>query len=256
MKKILIALLLVFITGTSLAYFWLHGITKKIFIPHENKVSASVTSIQQSLDNKNPINIVLLGYGGGNHDGAYLTDSMIAIHIDPKAKKVFLISIPRDIWIKISTNGTDGSYSKINAAYEIGLDDSGYPNKQKQFTGANGGGRLAEYVVSQVTGLPIDYFFGMDFSGFTHTIDTLGGVNITVEKTFDDYQYPIEGKETDSCGHSDTEIASLSAQLASTSGTLTELDAFPCRYEHLHFDTGEQHMNGITTLKYVRSRHS
>ncbi|HLL60552.1 MAG TPA: LCP family protein, partial [Candidatus Nitrosocosmicus sp.] len=32
--------------------------------------------------------------------------------------------------------------------------------------------------------------------------------------------------------------------------------AFPCRYEHLHFDKGKMHMDGETALKFVRSRHS
>jgi LCP family protein required for cell wall assembly len=256
MKKALFIFLFLLIFFSSIIYFWLHGVTNKIFLPTNKSASTSVNSIQQSLYAKTPINILLLGYGGGNHDGTYLTDSIIAVHIDPKTQKVFLISIPRDIWIKIPTNGTEGSYSKINSAYELGLDDASYPNKQAQFKGQDGGGHLAEYIVSRVTGLPIDYFVGMDFSGFTHTIDTLGGVDLNVEKTFDDYQYPIEGQEDNACGHSPDEIASLSAQLASPSATLTELDAFPCRYEHLHFDKGEQHMNGTTALKYVRSRHS
>lgn len=254
--KVLIILVCLIAFGGIISFVWLHSISKKIFVQQTKIASAAINSIEQSITNKTPINILLLGYGGGNHDGAYLTDSMIAVHIDPKAQKVFLISIPRDIWIKIPTNGTDGSYSKINAAYEIGLDDKSYPNKQQQFTGTDGGGRMAEYIVSQVTGLPMDYFVGMDFSGFTNTIDTLGGVDLTVEKTFTDYQYPIEGKEDDPCGHSKTEIASLSAQLASTSATITERDAFPCRYEDLHFDKGGQHLDGTRALKYVRSRHS
>jgi LCP family protein required for cell wall assembly len=237
-------------------YFWLHGITSKIFIPDARTSSGPVNSIQQSLDSKKPINILLLGYGGGNHDGAYLTDSIIIVHIDTKTQKVFLISVPRDTWVKIPTSGIEGNYSKINAAYQIGLDDSNYLDKQEQFKGQAGGGKLAQYVVSQVTGLPFDYFVGVDFSGFTRTIDTLGGIDINVDKTFDDYQYPIEGKEDDACGLADTEIASLSAQLASPSATITQLDAFPCRFDHLHFDSGEQHMDGVTALKYVRSRHS
>jgi len=255
MRKILVFLLIIFVLFAGLTYIWLRRITTKIFIS-QTKTSPPTALLQRYFDKNTPFSLLLLGYGGGNHDGAYLTDSMMVVHIDPKNKKIFLISIPRDIWIKIPTNGNDGSYWKINAAYELGLDDTSYPNKQEQFKGSDGGGRLAEYMVSQVTGIPIDYFVGMDFSGFTKTIDTLGGVDINVEKTFDDYQYPIDGKETDTCGHTDAEIASLSAQLASPSATMTELDAFPCRYEHLHFDKGETHMNGITALKYVRSRHS
>lgn len=256
MKKVFIVLFIIFLIGAGISYFWLHGITNKIFIPDVKKNQGSVNSIQQSFDNKRPINILLLGYGGGNHDGTYLTDSIIAVHIDPKTQKVFLISVPRDTWVKIPTSDMEGGYSKINAAYQIGLDDASYPDKQTQFKGLGGGGRMAEYVVSQVTGFPFDYFVGVDFLGFTRTIDTLGGVDISVEKTFDDYQYPIEGEEDDACGHTDTEIASLSAQLASPSATITELDAFSCRYDHLHFDSGEQHMDGVIALKYVRSRHS
>lgn len=256
MKKILIAMPFLVLITLAISYYWLHGITKKVFIPQANTAAASKNSIQQSLDNLTPINILLLGYGGGTHDGAYLTDSIITVHIDPKTQKIFLISIPRDIWVKIPTSAADGIYSKINAAYQIGLDDTNYPNKQKEFSGAGGGGKLAEYMVSQVTGLPLNFFVGMDFSGFIKSVDALGGVDIAVEKTFDDYEYPIEGKETDACGHTEDEIASLSAQLASPSAQLTQLDAFPCRYEHLHFDAEKQHMDGATMLKYARSRHS
>lgn len=251
MKKIIFTLLIFALLGVGVFYFWFHGITNKIFISH-GSTSASVNSVQQGLDNKKPINLVLLGYGGGNHDGAYLTDSIMVIHVDPKNQKIFLISIPRDIWVKIPTDGETSSYWKINAAYELGLDDSDYPNKQPQFKGTDGGGHMAEYMVSQVTGLPIDYFVGMDFTGFKHTIDTLGGVDINVETAFTDPEYPIDGKETELCGHQPSEIPTLDAQAASTSPELI----YPCRYENLHFDAGLQHMNGERALSYVRSRHS
>ncbi|MGH7204099.1 MAG: LCP family protein [Candidatus Levyibacteriota bacterium] len=256
MKKALIVILILVIIGGGATYFWFHNLTKKVFIERSKAAPAITNSMQQSLDEKKPINMLLLGYGGGNHDGTYLTDSIIAVHIDPKSQKVFLISIPRDTWVKIPTDGASGSYSKINAAYQDGLDDTSYPNKQAQFTGPDGGGRLSEYAITQVTGIPFDYFVGMDFSGFTHTIDTLGGVDLTVQKTFDDYQYPIEGQEDATCGLSSDQIASFSAQLASSSATISEQEAFPCRYEHLHFDQGQQHMDGTKALKYVRSRHS
>ncbi len=252
MKKAFIFLLLVFLTGTVIIFFWLHKITNNVLIPHSKSSVVSNNTIQQSFNNKTPINILLLGYGGGSHDGAYLTDSMMVIHIDPKAQKVFLISIPRDIWIKIPTDGETSSYWKINAAYTIGMDDQSYPHKKPQFKGADGGGRLAEYVVSQVTGLPIDYFIGMDFTGFKHTIDTLGGVDINEEAAFTDPEYPIDGKETDLCGHQQSEIPALDAKAASTSPELV----YPCRYITLHFDAGMQHMDGERALSYVRSRHS
>jgi len=249
MKKLLLFLLLIVLLVGVLGYFWFHRITSKIFINHGK---SSTTSVQSYLSSNVPFNILLLGYGGGNHDGAYLTDSMMVVHIDPKNQKVFLISIPRDIWVKIPTDGETSSYWKINAAYELGLDDTDYPNKKSQFKGSDGGGHLAEYMVGQVTGLPISYFVGMDFTGFKHTIDTLGGVDINVETAFTDPEYPIDGKETDLCGHQPSEIPQLDQQAASTSPELV----YPCRYENLHFDAGLQHMDGERALSYVRSRHS
>lgn len=252
-KKFLgMAIVLILIIMFSI-FLWLKNITGKIFIPYIS--SATTNSIQQYFDNKTPFNILLLGYGGGNHDGAYLTDSMMVVHIDSKNQKVFLISIPRDIWIKIPTDGKTSSYWKINAAYTIGMDNQSYPNKKPQFKGADGAGHMAEYIVSQVTGLPIQYFIGMDFSGFIHTIDTLGGVDINVQPGFDDYEYPLSDATADAtCGLDQAIIASLSAEVAS--GSTSANLAFPCRYEHLHFNAGLQHMNGTTALKYVRSRHS
>jgi anionic cell wall polymer biosynthesis LytR-Cps2A-Psr (LCP) family protein len=252
MKKFIVIFLLICLFFCGSLYFWLHAVTQKIFISPNKTASSSINAIQQSLYNKTPINIVLLGYGGGTHDGAYLTDSIMVIHIDPKTQKVFLISVPRDIWIKIPTNGNDGSYWKINAAYELGLDDNDYPYKQSQFKGQDGAGKLAEYIVSQVTGLPIDYFVGMDFSGFKHTIDTLGGVDINVETAFTDSEYPVDGKETDLCGHQPSEIPTLDAE--ATQAAVETI--YPCRYENLHFEAGLQHMDGEQALSYVRSRHS
>jgi hypothetical protein len=92
----------------------------------------------------------------------------------------------------------------------------------------------------------------MDFSGFKHTIDILGGVDINVEMAFTDPQYPIDGKEADLCGHQQSEISQLDIQSASSSPELV----YPCRYETLHFDVGFQHMDGERALSYVRSRHS
>ncbi|HEX8931860.1 MAG TPA: LCP family protein [Patescibacteria group bacterium] len=182
------------------------------------------------------INVLLLGVGGGTHEGPDLTDTIIFASIDPQSKNTTLVSVPRDIWIPEFGD-------KINAAYTIG------EAKQK-----GGGLPYAKATVSKVIGQQIDYAVKIDFSGFTKAVDLMGGLDINVDNTFDDYAYPIEGKETDTCGHTDQEIVDLTAQIASASAS--DLDAFPCRYEHLHFDKGPTHMDGVTALKYVRSRHA
>lgn len=209
------------------------------------------TPLQKFFQNNEPLNILLLGYGGGNHDGAYLTDSMMLARIVPAKKIIYLISIPRDLWVKIPTAGMVVEPMKINAAYAIGVDDSDYPNKLANYTGDNGGGNLAKMVVSQVTGLPISNYLALDFSGFVKSIDVLGGVDINVEIAFDDPEYPIDGKETDTCGLSDNDIKARAATMAAQLPK-----AFSCRYKNLHFAKGLQHMTGEQALDYVRSRHS
>jgi len=182
------------------------------------------------------INLLLLGVGGGRHDGPNLTDTIIFVSIDPPTKKVSLVSIPRDLWMPEVS-------AKINATYTFG--------EEKQ---TGGGLKLTKATVSKLLNQQVDYVFKIDFSGFEKAVDLIGGLDIDVANTFDDYAYPLSGKEDESCGNDEEKIASLSAEIAS--GSASELEAFPCRYEHLHFTSGKQHMDGTTALKYVRSRHA
>lgn len=196
------------------------------------------SALSQAIKEQKQVNILLLGYGGGNHDGTLLTDSILVVHFDFKTDKVALISIPRDLWVRIPTRGYDGFYAKINAAYQTGLDNEHYPNKLPQFTGPDGGGNEIKYIVKEVTGLPIDYFAAIDFEGFKNIVDALGGVDIDVENTFTDYTYPNLDSKADGPICSGSEITS------------------PCRYLKVHFDKGLQYMEGDRALQYVRSRHA
>ena len=232
-NNILIGLLLlgIFIVGFIAAYFGLK--LSKIFV----KTSVSPTPIASDnggvnfgnvtdiVSEKGVYNAVLLGYGGAGHPGGLLTDSIIVVHVNTNKKTAALISIPRDLWV----NGNH----KINAEASI----NGFQNQ---------GG-----VVKNVTGLPIDYFAAVDFSGFPKLIDKLGGITVSVPKTFDDPFYPIAGLENETCGKTMEEINELKAKY---SDYLLETQ-FTCRYEHLHFDKGTTNLDGGTALKFVRSRH-
>ncbi len=227
---------------------------------------------------KTEYNILLLGYGGidanGNpHDGPFLTDSLIVAHVDVKKNTVSLISLPRDIWVKVPTKSGDDFHSKINSLYNISRNPTNYPDVDLKKPGTP---ELLERAIHTVTGLTIDNYVSVDFSGFEKAIDSLGGVDVQVQKTFDDYEYPIDGKEKELCGR-DADFALIEKflkpgadeaekqQLFKDKSDLEKFfkditddpkTAFPCRYEHLHFDAGLVHMDGKTALKYVRSRHS
>ena len=202
------------------------------------------------------VNVLLLGIAGGRHDGATLTDTIIVASYNLKTDRVYLISIPRDLWLP-------SLQSKANAVYQIGLTQGdGLP--------------LAKTIFGNVIGLPIHYGLRVDFSGFVRAVDTLGGIEFMVERSFDDYNYPIAGKESDLCGYteeerefSEEEAKNLNIEkgkrkvLIAPDGSIATDSAeedkgakyFICRFEHIGFEKGLSTMDGETALKYVRSRH-
>lgn len=209
------------------------------------------TRISPQPKEKNIYSILLLGLAGGTHDGPFLTDTMMVFSVDLKQKKVLLISIPRDLWVKLPTKSGLDLHTKINTVYQRELFIKESSAIDPAYVGNNEDAELVKFSVSQITGLPIDYYAAIDFSGFIKAIDLIGGVDIIVPKSFDDPDYPIEGKENELCGQSENDIPELE-KIATSSPSL----AYPCRYELLHFDGGKNHMDGVRALKFVRSRHS
>ncbi len=221
-------------------------------------------------------NFLILGYGGGAHDGTYLTDTMMVANIDTKAKKVALISIPRDLWVKLPTKSDEDFYRKINAVYQIEQSPKNYPGLDPKFMGTGDDAKLTKTVVSLVTGLEIDGYSSINFAGFTKAIDILGGIDVNVDRPFTDNEYPVEGKENDLCGQD--ELFKKAEPFISPPFDDEDRDnkfredpkieefvrnatdspelAFPCRYEKLEFAAGVTKMDGKTALKYARSRHS
>lgn len=204
------------------------------------------------IEEKSQINLLLLGYGGPNHDGGYLSDAILVAHIDLKTHKIFMISIPRDIWVPLPIRSDMTQNFKINHAYAIGFADNVYSLKEPIYRGEHGGGNMAKYAMEKITGLPIDYYLAVSFDDFIEIVDILGGITVNVPKTFDDYFYPVKGLENETCGKSPEEIQDVHEKY---SGFDLEKQ-FECRYEHLHFDQGPADISGEQALKFVRSRHS
>jgi LCP family protein required for cell wall assembly len=168
------------------------------------------------------INILLLGYGGPGHDGPYLTDSVMLLSIRPAMREAMMISLPRDLWVKIPALPRNGfMMGKLNSAYAIGTDHIDFPNVRPEWKTDTGGGDLAAATVSQVTGLPVDYWVGVDFKAFRDVVNALGGVRVDVPTVLDDPYFPI-GEST---------------------GMM-----------RVHFDVGPQRFDGERALEYARSR--
>lgn len=164
-----------------------------------NNVKDADKYIPPKWESKQRVNILLLG---GDSRGMVKnelprSDSIMLASIDPVTKKAHLFSILRDTYVKIPGEGED----RINTAI------------------TTGGPNLAMKTVSDLLGIPVQYYVYTDFKGFIALIDAVGGIDIDVEKDMkysdseDDHVYDINLKK------------------------------------------GQQHLDGKTALQYVRFRH-
>ncbi len=151
------------------------------------------------------INFVFLGMGGPGHDGPYLTDTIIIASFKPSTKKAALFSLPRDMIVPLNP----GDYRKINSVYHIGEQEN------------EAGGELVKEVIGNTLDMPIHYYAALDFKGFVEIIDAIGGIEVNVDRSFTDNQFPTEDYE----------------------------------YQVVSFEAGEQEMDGLTSLRFARSRH-
>ena len=154
------------------------------------------------------VNILILGIGGVGHDGPELTDTVIVASLKPSTGKVALLSVPRDLLMTTPDYG-QVKLNAINAYAEAKV---------------KGSGPAAEAAaLSAALGEPIDYWARIDFNGFEKVINAIGGVDVTVDRSFTDTTFPV----------SDT------SNLVKT----------------VSFSAGAQHMDGKTALEFARSRH-
>src|SRR2546421_4661791 len=119
------------------------------------------------------VNILIMGYGGSGHDGAYLTDSLVVMSLMPQSHHSTLISVPRDLWIQ--NPPSSGNYTKVNAVYPVASKNNADPVA---------GGDAAAQKVSLVTGLDVKYWMTINFAGFRDFINAIGGVDVNVPDSF------------------------------------------------------------------------
>jgi len=121
------------------------------------------------------INILLLGIGGAGHDGPYLSDTNIIVSIKPSTREVAMISVPRDLGVKIKNKGVN----KINYADAIGEAEN--PGQ---------GGEYARQVFEETFGISIPYYIRVDFKAFEEIVNLVNGLNVDVPNSFIDQAYP------------------------------------------------------------------
>jgi len=149
---------IVLIAGTGGTYFWINGkLNRSVSLPAFSGTSAGTNWLIAGSDSRNGISRTQQDALHLGTQGADASDSLMLLHTG--SGKPVLISIPRDSYVPIPGHGNN----KINAALAIG------------------GPTLLVQTVEAVTGLRIDHYMGIGFSGLADVVNTVGGVRMCVK---------------------------------------------------------------------------
>lgn len=183
------------------------------------EIFLSAFSERIKVDTENHTNILLLGTGNKNHDGANLTDTIMVASLDHDLHTVSMLSIPRDLYIEV-----EGLYggNRINSIWELWAENDIYQNGTPEEEAYKNSANVFTNTIADILGIPIHYYARIDFNGFQDIVDAIGGIDVYINQDIYDPYYPAED------------------------GTIN--------YQTFAISAGNQHLDGETALKYVRSR--
>jgi LCP family protein required for cell wall assembly len=138
-----------------------------VVVPPSNSPGAKVTPTPTAAPGA-PFTVLLLGSDDDGKNKSPLTQSMILVRVDPANKHVTMESIPRDLWVPLSTGGN----AKIDAAYAIGGPAAAIATVERNFH------------------VHIDEYAWVGLNGLIKLIDLLGGVDVFVTNPVLDDAYP------------------------------------------------------------------
>lgn len=183
LKRILIGLLIFIVIGGVVAYFWGDTIIRKITGGRSGLgdligTVVSDTYVDLKTDKNGRTNILAFGTSGWTmedetHDGAQLTDSIMAISIDKEAGDVAMISLPRDLYL----GNTCTSTGKINEVYWCNnIDD----------TDEDSGAKALEEEVGRILNMDFQYYVHLNWGALVQIVNILGGITVTVDEDIND----------------------------------------------------------------------
>lgn len=167
LRLVLLVLLLLVVAGLVLLF-----LRAAAFNATVSTAGFPSTALLAPLNGSDRVNVLMVGYGGGDHDGAYLADSIQVLSVDPETDTTSSIPVPRDLWIEgVAAYPQNG---KLNEVFSTG-----------QLRGdLEGAGDLLADVVAEVTGLEIEHWISIDFQGFQEMVDAVGGVTVDNPRAF------------------------------------------------------------------------
>lgn len=219
----------------------------------------SLPGIDKTLEGEEEgrINIALLGMRGAHvTGGGLLSDTIMILSIHPSKgegdmPKASLISVPRDLYV---TNPGTSDKMKINAVHAMGEEK-----------GEGQGLKSMEEILSEVTGQPIQYAVSISFKGFTDVVDALGGIDVTLNESFNE---GIQFREPKVCDPYVFNVPTNPQQFeykyyTRQDGTKYVAKAYPLCYNKdvecggvFELPAGVNHLDGGKALCYARARYT
>ncbi|HEX6537576.1 MAG TPA: LCP family protein [Candidatus Dormibacteraeota bacterium] len=118
---------------------------------------------------KQPFTLLLLGSDNdAKYGGQLLTQSMILCRVDPVTKQVVMLSIPRDLYVPLSTGGNN----KIDYAYSYGQASAAVATVENDFQ------------------VHVDHYAWIGLLGLVNLIDKVGGIDVVATNPVLDDFYP------------------------------------------------------------------
>ena len=159
------------------------------------------------------LNVLVVGVDAAPGRTSVLTDTMMVVSFDPVGKTASMVSLPRDL-VNVPLGNGDEFGPKLNSLMAYA------DHHQDDFP--RGGLRTLQDAVGALLGIPIQYHATMEFEGFIHMVDAVGGVDIDIAKAIDDPGY----------------------------------DGFGAGQRGWSIGAGRHHLDGVNALAYARSRKS
>ena len=133
--------------------------------------SASATPPPAVAPPGHPFTVLLLGSDNdAKFGGTVLTQSMILARVNPLTRQVVMESIPRDLWVPLSSGGS----AKIDAAY------------------LHGGASASVATVEQDFHIHIDHYAWIGLLGLVNLINQVGGIDVVATNPVMDDFYPAD----------------------------------------------------------------
>jgi len=159
-SKLRLAVFIVVLIGLFAGGFGLANNLLWPWLTGENLVAERPGDEEEDITELPGINVLMMGVDEREDDKSQRTDTMILANVNNKDNRISLLSIPRDTKVYLPGYGIN----KVNAANYYG------------------GPEMAMQVVSDLTGVSVDYYMTTNFNGFKDIVDALGGVTVDVDK--------------------------------------------------------------------------